>query len=191
MLPGKEALVLFLEASKKLPPDFIDLEPETICQMMKISRKDCAKIFAIATAIYHHAIFEDYDVFEKAVVTLNDDDADFSIRQEINACEIAWAVKAIRMTDDLYPFSTSILSAIAIYLHEEGFLQVPEVLASEKSNQGFTIQVLLNELNQNKNPLSNEGIKVQKMLQDNVSSYVADRTAKLNSELKHERLIIG
>lgn len=176
-----EAMTLFMNAHHK-HPNILELEPETIRDELGVTSKQVCQILALGNVMKNHSAFEDYHVFQKTVLEINDRTVDFSFHQDLGVPEIEWAVCVMRMIDPVFPFSNEVLSFMAVHLHEEGFTQVPFFLAQQSSISGINVEFFLNQLN-HKHDITRETKALQDKLIFEVNNYVQSRYELLNEEL--------
>jgi hypothetical protein len=180
-----EAYSLYIKTLHTIP-DFHELEPEpeTICNIMKVNEEDCSKILACETALVTHHAFEQFHVFQKFCVCINDRKVDFKTHQEVTPSEVEWGVLCLRMIDPVYPFSNEVLGFIAAILYNDGLLSVPEHIARESSVSNLTVQDFLNDVNNGNKVHDHTGERAQSEIKKNISDYVHDRYQKLIQELE-------
>lgn len=183
----REAYTILILSQAKLP-DFYDYEPEIIIEALNISSVECEALLCAQEVFQNSTAFEEWHVFEKAIVVFNGRPADFMTTQELAVPEIVWGILTMRKIDPVSTFSSEVLGYIAVYLHEEGFVNVPPAIEHEKCDDGLGIQYFLDKLNKNKVLLSDEAKKIHEKKHDLVSEYSKDRQSKLEKELMTEEI---
>jgi hypothetical protein len=176
-----EAYSLFMKIQKVLP-EFFNLEPETLKEQFKLSDLDLEKLFACQTVFHNHLPFISWQVFEKVACVFNNDPSDFYHMQSLTPAEITWAVRTMRLIDNVTHFNEEVIAYMAFICHREGLLTVPTELSFEKGDQGMGVQYFLDDMNVSKE-LTPEAKKVQADMLKSIKDYVDAKAAKVKEEL--------
>lgn len=179
-----EAVTLLVYASKKMK-NFYKYETILLESALNLSKKNVEKLMMAYTVFSSHRIFDEIDIFEKAILLMNNRFVNYSVTgQDITVAELVWGIAQIRVIDPLSRFSNDVLSYIAVNLYDEGFIRVPKRLLKEQSYQDVKIQMQLDKLI-NPGHLKNDFVKKAEDLKHKlVDTYVQEKKDNLIKEIR-------
>jgi hypothetical protein len=127
--PAGTALGLAVRAERELGPVWVQYEPETLMESLGLTAHETTSLLFARQTLYDPDVFEHWHMFEKAAVAFNGRPVDFTLTQELDPHEIAWAHRLMRVIDRLTPLSEEVKAYIAVQLHRAGLVCCPHELA--------------------------------------------------------------
>jgi hypothetical protein len=125
----RSAIALASDAEKKLGPDWVDHEPETLVEAMGWSTTEVAAALAAKLVLYDTGAFTDWHHFEKLSLALCQSPVVFDRTQRPHPVQMAWAADQMRLIDPVTPWGDEVGAYVASQLSYWGFASAPTPLA--------------------------------------------------------------